>query len=124
MCHAAEHYGFVLDDNPHDAALLPVGALSDDQLQGSIQPRECWLHPCGTPSWGLLRALRTWAATLCGHGCGYSLLQKCRLVTQKTSYTPKSSQQVTLAGLTRHEPHWQWLRPPVLCNFEALKSIV
>ena len=63
MCHAAEHYGFVLDDNPHDAALLPVGALPDDQLQGSIQPRECWLHPCGTPSWGLLRALRTWAAT-------------------------------------------------------------
>ena len=35
MRHAAEHYGFVLDDNPHDAALLPVAALPDDQLRAA-----------------------------------------------------------------------------------------
>ena len=97
MCHAAEHHGFVLDDNPHDAALLPAEALPDEQLRGSVQPRECWLHPCGTPSWGLLRALRTWAATSCGHGCGYNRHQNFPLLLEDTC-RPQSSQHIALAG--------------------------
>jgi len=67
-CAAAEHYGFVLDSNPHDAALLPIGALPDSQLRGGLQQKDCWLHPCGVPSWELLRALRIWAAMQSGHG--------------------------------------------------------
>ena len=67
-CAAAEHYGFVLDSNLHDAALLPIGALPVSQLREGLQQKDCWLHPCGVPSWELLRALRIWAAMQCGHG--------------------------------------------------------
>ena len=62
----AEHYGFVLESNPHDAALLPVEALPHSQLREAVQQRDCWLHPCGVPSWTLLEALRIWAAAQCG----------------------------------------------------------
>ena len=65
---AAEHYGFVLDSNPHDAALLPIEALPDIQLRAGLQQKHCWLHPCGVPSWDLLRTLRIWAAMQLGHG--------------------------------------------------------
>ena len=64
----SEQYGFVLDSNPHDAALLPVGALPDGLVRAGLQQKECWLHPCGVPSWDLLRALRIWAASHFGQG--------------------------------------------------------
>ncbi|CAK0784490.1 hypothetical protein CVIRNUC_007694 [Coccomyxa viridis] len=94
-----EHYGFVLDDNPHDAALLPVGALPDGQLQGSVQPRECWLHPCGTPSWGLLRALRTWAATSCGHGARKHAALEGMRVSQESEAIAMSALRSLCSGV-------------------------
>ncbi|KAG2501249.1 hypothetical protein HYH03_001056 [Edaphochlamys debaryana] len=64
-----EHYGFVLDDNPHDAAPLDVDFLplppSARALPGPPPPApaEAFLHPSGHPSWALLAWLRRCAAT-------------------------------------------------------------
>eukprot|EP00798_Chlamydomonas_sp_ICE-L_P000004 gene4-12810_t len=74
-----EHYGFILThgSNPHDTALLPVeGVVSVAGRAGQVAQREgygyggpllrsldCFVHSDGHPSWGLLRALRTMAAT-------------------------------------------------------------
>lgn len=62
----AEHYGFILDTNPHDFARLPPAlferaAGQELQLAGA----ECYLHSNGAPSWQLMRALRL--AFLPGH---------------------------------------------------------
>ncbi|KAK9858441.1 hypothetical protein WJX84_008343 [Apatococcus fuscideae] len=51
-----EHYGFVLEDNSHDRALL-----DPTWLKGCHPPAPhaaCWLHPSGRPSWELLSLLR------------------------------------------------------------------
>ncbi|KXZ46488.1 hypothetical protein GPECTOR_43g924 [Gonium pectorale] len=70
-----EHYGFVLEDNPHDTALLdpelllqqlPPAALAAAAAHGLDPPppaAECSLHADGAPSWQLLRLLRFCAAT-------------------------------------------------------------
>lgn len=64
----AEHYGFVLDDNPHDRAKLPLKLLPSS-LQGQVTVDACWLHPNGYPSWDLMKSLRLWAASQLG--CRY-----------------------------------------------------
>ena len=65
-----EHYGFMLEDNPHDTAQLPLelvlahagsGRASGSSSSASPAPllqSECFVHANGRPSWGLLRALR------------------------------------------------------------------
>ena len=54
-----EHYGFVLENNPHDVADLPASAfpaLVQSQLEAAgVTPS---VHSDGNPSWDLLRALR------------------------------------------------------------------
>ena len=65
LCNA-EHYGFVLADNPHDTMLLPVRLLPSAQLRSAVRASDCWLHACGTPCWVLLRELRLWAAAQLG----------------------------------------------------------
>lgn len=82
-----ELYGFLLDSNPHDTALLPVDTIQHNmrvlmqqqkqQEEGASrqwkrqlrQPQrserevdvcaaDCWVSATGTPSWQLTRALR------------------------------------------------------------------
>lgn len=54
-----EHYGFVLQDNPHDTVIL-----TPDKFPPAVQQQllslgtACTLHADGNPSWELLRALR------------------------------------------------------------------
>ena len=54
----AEHYGFQLDDNPHDMALMPqpilVRALGSEAA-AALPPAKAALHACGVPSWALLQ---------------------------------------------------------------------
>jgi hypothetical protein len=66
-----ELFGFTLPPgagpgaNPHDAAPLdPEGPLSRRRRRSASPPPPncCWLHWDGSPSWGLLRALRVAAA--------------------------------------------------------------
>ncbi|KAK9835753.1 hypothetical protein WJX74_007290 [Apatococcus lobatus] len=57
-----EHYGFVLDDNPHDKAHLDPTWLEGCHPMPS--QTACWLHPSGRPSWDLLSHLRQSFATL------------------------------------------------------------
>ena len=59
--HTAEHYGFLLDGNAHDRALLPpgaFGALEPGLAAAGLAPAQRWLHPGGLPCWSLLHALR------------------------------------------------------------------
>ena len=58
----AEHYGFVLDNNPFDTVLVPLDSLPpswkiipDIQL---LKPKHCFLHYNGIPSWALMKAVR------------------------------------------------------------------
>lgn len=54
-----EHYGFVLEDNPHDVAVLPTSALPGPVVtQLESMGAEPVIHANGNPSWELLRALR------------------------------------------------------------------
>lgn len=54
-----EHYGFVLQDNPHDVAVLPVELFSEAvQRQLDEWGALPLVHNNGNPSWELLRALR------------------------------------------------------------------
>ena len=63
----AEHYGFILDHNPHDQALLPISAFPDSFAtylqQQQHNSSQCWLHCNGIPGWQLLRDLRCWAVS-------------------------------------------------------------
>jgi hypothetical protein len=57
FCHA-EHYGFQLDDNPHDMALLPQPVLAQAlgaEAAAALPPAQAALHGCGVPSWALLQ---------------------------------------------------------------------
>ena len=67
ICLSAEHYGFVLADNPHDQALLPPLAFPKNfaayLLQQHRSASQCFLHCNGIPSWQLLQDLRCYAAT-------------------------------------------------------------
>lgn len=62
----AEHYGFVLANNPHDEALLPLAVFPDSFAaylhQQHRSPSHCFLHCNGIPSWQLLQDLRCYAA--------------------------------------------------------------
>ncbi|GLC41210.1 hypothetical protein PLESTB_001526700 [Pleodorina starrii] len=64
-----EHYGFVLQDNPHDTAQLDPAALplpsSARAAAGApyLAPSDCFLHANGQPSWQLLHLLRYCAAS-------------------------------------------------------------
>jgi len=61
-----EFYGFQLDDNPHDMALLPAGPLSraiGTSASGGLRAEDAALHACGMPTWLLLQALRKAAAS-------------------------------------------------------------
>jgi hypothetical protein len=54
----AEHYGFQLDDNPHDMALLPQPVLAralGSEAAAALPPAQAALHACGVPSWALLQ---------------------------------------------------------------------
>ncbi|KAK9843754.1 hypothetical protein WJX81_004943 [Elliptochloris bilobata] len=56
-----EHYGFLLEGNGHDRALLPpgaFGALEPGLAAAGLTPAGRWLHPGGLPCWALLHALR------------------------------------------------------------------
>ncbi len=58
---ATEHYGFLLEANGHDRAILPpgvFGALEPDLAAAGLVHAERWLHPLGVPCWHLLLALR------------------------------------------------------------------
>ncbi|GAX85075.1 hypothetical protein CEUSTIGMA_g12495.t1 [Chlamydomonas eustigma] len=73
-----EHYGFMLDENPHDVVLLPthlVNRVVSNSLSGAaktlltaggcqdvLKETECFIHYDGHPSWALLLYLRTCAA--------------------------------------------------------------
>jgi hypothetical protein len=54
----AEHYGFQLDDNPHDMAVLPrhllAGALGSEAA-AQLKAAQAAVHACGVPSWALLQ---------------------------------------------------------------------
>lgn len=53
-----EFYGFQLDDNPHDMALLPAGPLSraiGTSASGGLRAEDAALHACGMPTWLLLQ---------------------------------------------------------------------
>ena len=54
----AGQYGFVLEDNPDDQAMLPLEAFALTALAAHVQPSEVWLHWNGIPSWKLLSGLR------------------------------------------------------------------
>jgi hypothetical protein len=56
----------VLADNPHDTALLPAALLPGTELRSAVSPGMRCVAACGTPSWGLLRELRLWAARQLG----------------------------------------------------------
>ncbi|PNH05183.1 Protein SET DOMAIN GROUP 40 [Tetrabaena socialis] len=64
-----EHYGFVLEANPHDTAPLDPALLplpdSARYAPGAppLAPADCFLHANGQPSWQLLHLLRYCAAT-------------------------------------------------------------
>ncbi|GLI63985.1 hypothetical protein VaNZ11_007094, partial [Volvox africanus] len=64
-----EHYGFVLQYNPHDTALLdpallPVpSAARTSAGSPCLTPADCFLHANGQPSWQLLHFLRYCAAS-------------------------------------------------------------
>ena len=60
---AAEHYGFCLEDNPHERAQLPLETFGLPGLLDALKPAEAWLHPCGTPCWRLLHQLRLLTAS-------------------------------------------------------------
>lgn len=67
LCCTAEHYGFVLADNPHDKAPLPTSAFSHAiaaymEQQGSSGGHR-YLHCNGIPSWQLLQELRSCVAS-------------------------------------------------------------
>ena len=73
---AAEHYGFVMADNPHDAAHMPFEAFSDTfaahMKQNPSRSGHSYLHCNGVPSWQLLQSLRYCMASSaekkkCGH---------------------------------------------------------
>jgi hypothetical protein len=54
----AEHYGFQLDDNPHDMALLPRHVLARAlglEAAAALPAAQAALHACGAPSWALLQ---------------------------------------------------------------------
>ena len=53
----AELYGFVLEENPDDQAMLPLLAFGNNLAQ-HVQPADAWLHWNGVPSWHLLWGLR------------------------------------------------------------------
>jgi hypothetical protein len=54
------HYGFVLPDNPHDVAPLPLSTLPTAAIEhlGPDPEGKSWVGVGGAPSWELLRALR------------------------------------------------------------------
>lgn len=66
-----QHYGFVLEDNPHDTAPLPRHSLPPEvalklpppSTPGDSSSNGCYVHHNGTPSWELLRALRLASAS-------------------------------------------------------------
>jgi hypothetical protein len=64
------YYGFLLPHNDHDNVLLPLDVLkaqfkreskNAECLTSSLQlkPLECFVHQDGTPSWLLLKMLRS-----------------------------------------------------------------
>lgn len=60
-----EHYGFQLEDNPHDTAILPraiVQRVLGEKAAEELPLEAAALHPCGIPKWSLLQALRLSAA--------------------------------------------------------------
>lgn len=65
---SAEYYGFLLDNNPHDRAKLPLELLPR-ALQDTLNGESCWLHPSGLPSWEFMKELRLWAANVLGCRC-------------------------------------------------------
>ncbi len=70
----AEHYGFVLEDNPYNTAQLPVEKLPED-IRGTVPVKASCLQRNGMPSWELLRELRIWAASQTG--CMYGNYPHC-----------------------------------------------
>jgi len=63
-----EHYGFLLQDNPHDTVLLPPELLCSEERQSgvlnglpthvSVPAKECYITRNGVPSWEVMKALR------------------------------------------------------------------
>ena len=59
----AEHYGFQLDDNPHDTALLPRHVLAHalgSEAAAQLKAAQASVHACGVPSWALLQVAWSW----------------------------------------------------------------
>ncbi len=52
---SAEHYGFLLEDNPHDTVFLPPALFPTAK---HMPYKHCFLHASGVPSWELMKALR------------------------------------------------------------------
>jgi hypothetical protein len=56
--HLLQYYGFCLQDNPHDTALIPIDYFMPVVSQHLSQQEDVYIHHDGSPSFQLIRALR------------------------------------------------------------------
>lgn len=57
-----EHYGFLIDENPHDTVIIPVAHLGLKDV-GRIVQKDIYALSDGSPSWEVLKHLRLASAT-------------------------------------------------------------